>query len=154
VPAREKIDIERLDLRNSAKEDDARFLWYVHEELHHATADTSLDDSLDLVVATIGQVRQSPAGIGEDLLVGRVDETSEGGESGADELEGRLGLAAAEVGEGPGGIPEHGELGRLHQVLQERTHGAVLEDVVAALRRIAGNVTESPHSLERIHISI
>jgi len=40
-----------------------------HEELCEAAADAGLDDLLDLVVRTVRQVRQRPAGVCEDLLV-------------------------------------------------------------------------------------
>jgi hypothetical protein len=38
-------------------------------------------------------------------------------------------------------------LGRLLQIGQQRVHGLVVEHVVTALRRVAGNVTQRPHTL-------
>jgi hypothetical protein len=54
----------------------------VHEELDQTTGNACLDDSLDLVVGTIREVRNSPASIDEDLIVKRIDKLGEDGKSG------------------------------------------------------------------------
>lgn len=41
---------------------------------------TSLDDSVDLLIGAIGDVRESPASVGEHLLVVRVEERGERGQ--------------------------------------------------------------------------
>jgi hypothetical protein len=138
---------ERRVRATSVQQQNPQIMTGVHEELHQTSAHASVDNGLDLVVAAIGQIREGPAGIDEHLLVSGVEEIGEGWEGRAYELERGLRLATAEVGKSPGGVPEHGELGRLCQVLQEGTHGAVLKDVVAALRRIASNATQSLDSL-------
>ena len=53
----------------------------MHEQLNETTGDVSLDDGLDLVVGTIREIRDGPAGIDEDLVVERVDELGEDGKS-------------------------------------------------------------------------
>ena len=53
----------------------------MHEQLNETTGDISLNDGLDLVVGTIREIRDGPAGIDEDLVVERVDELGEDGES-------------------------------------------------------------------------
>jgi hypothetical protein len=56
----------------------------VHQELDETTRDTGLDDGLDLIVGSVGKVRDGPAGIDEDLIVERVYELSQNGKSGKD----------------------------------------------------------------------
>lgn len=58
-----------------------------------------------------------------------------------------LGLAAAEVGECPCGIPEHGNLGLFVQLCQEGVERPMAEHEVSAVRRVASNVAQGPHSL-------
>jgi hypothetical protein len=41
----------------------------VHQELDKTAGDPSFDDGLYLVVGAIGEVRNCPAGINEDLVV-------------------------------------------------------------------------------------
>lgn len=50
-----------------------------HEEVHQTSANTALDDSLNLVIRSIRQVRNSPTSVDEDLIVQRVDELGEDG---------------------------------------------------------------------------
>src|SRR5690606_31502298 len=56
-------------------------------------------------------------------------------------------LAAAEVAKGPGGIAEHAQLPAITEKVKQRAEGTTAEDVVTALRAVAGNVAESPHGL-------
>lgn len=56
-------------------------------------------------------------------------------------------LASAEVAEGPSGVPEHADLVGLVEEGEERTKGALLENVVAALGAVSSNVAESPNGL-------
>ena len=58
-----------------------------------------------------------------------------------------LGLPTAEVGQGPGGIPEHGELGGLLELLEEGGQSIVLQDEVPALRGVSSNVAQGPDGL-------
>jgi len=80
----------------------------VKEQLHEALGHAGLDHSLDLVVVTIGEIRDGPAGMGQDLVVSRVEEHSEGGEhlAGQGPVGGRV-FATAEVGQSPGGSRHH-----------------------------------------------
>lgn len=57
---------------------------YLHKEVNQSSADTALDDSLDLVVGTVGQVADSPTSVNEDLVVKRVDELGEDSEGRGD----------------------------------------------------------------------
>ncbi len=119
----------------------------VHEELDEAAADAGLDDGLDLLVGSVGEVGQRPAGVGEDLLVLLVDELGEGRQGGAHAVEVRLGLAAAKVGQGPGGVAQHGHFGLALELHEQRLHGARVEHQVAAGRGVAGDVAQGPHGL-------
>lgn len=78
------------------------------------------------------------------LLVDGVDKLSQGGQRGANVFEAGLGLAPAEVRQGPGGVAEHRELRPVRKLLQEGAHRALLEDEVAADRRVAGDVAQRP----------
>jgi hypothetical protein len=120
----------------------------VHQEVNKTTADARLNDSLDLVVGAVRKVRDGPARINEDLVVKRVDELGEDGESGGDEGPVGLGrLATAEVGKSPGGVAEHRELVVLVEELEKGAESLLAEDKVTALGRVTSNVTESPDSL-------
>merc|ERR1719253_1016201 len=66
---------------------------------------------------------------------------------GPDALEVRLGLAPAEVGQGPRGVPEHGELGPLVELGQEGGHGPRGQDEVPAGGGVARDVPQGPHGL-------
>mmetsp|Transcript_47674 Transcript_47674/g.132295 ORF Transcript_47674/g.132295 Transcript_47674/m.132295 type:complete len:320 (+) Transcript_47674:738-1697(+) len=54
---------------------------------------------------------------------------------------------AAEIGERPGRVAEHGELGVLAQLLEQRHHGLLLQDLVAVRWRVTGDVAEGPDRL-------
>ena len=71
----------------------------------------------------------------------------ERGERVAEELKLGLRLAAAKVGEGPRGVAEHGELGVLVELLQERMKRVLREHEIAALGGVARDVAEGPHRL-------
>ena len=64
-----------------------------HEQLDEPAADVGLNDGLDLVVGSVGEVAQGPAGVREHLLVVGVHQTRQGRES-------LLGLFAQRGGEG------------------------------------------------------
>lgn len=49
----------------------------MHEQLHKTTRDTSFDDCLNLVIGTIRQVGDSPAGINQNFIVKGIDKLSE-----------------------------------------------------------------------------
>ena len=53
----------------------------MHEEVHETSTDSGLDDSLNLIVRTVGEVGDRPASVDEDLIVERVNELGENGES-------------------------------------------------------------------------
>ena len=57
------------------------------------------------------------------------------------------GLAAAKVAESPSSVPEHAELAAITEEGQKRAQSTAAQNVVTALRAIAGNVAESPNSL-------
>ena len=66
---------------------------------------------------------------------------------------GRL-LPSAEVGQRPGCIAEHGQLGVVLELLQEGRQGTALEHQISALRRVACNVPQSPNSLHSVHAKL
>lgn len=49
----------------------------VHEELHKTAGDASLNDGLDLVIGTVGEIRDSPARVDQDLVIQRIDQLGE-----------------------------------------------------------------------------
>ena len=53
----------------------------VHEEVNQTPADTGFNDSLNLIVRTVREVRNCPARVDEDLVVERVDQFGQNGES-------------------------------------------------------------------------
>jgi hypothetical protein len=56
----------------------------VHQQLNEPTRDASFDDGLDLIVGTVREVRDGPAGIDQHLVVEREDELGkdrQGGEN-------------------------------------------------------------------------
>jgi hypothetical protein len=59
----------------------------------------------------------------------------------------RLRLPPAEIGEGPGGIPKHGQLGVVPQLVQEGVQGLVPQHQIPADRGIPCDVAQSPHRL-------
>lgn len=67
----------------------------MHEKLNETARDIGLNDGLDLIVGSIGKVRNGPACIDQDLVVEGVDELGEDGKSGSNleggQLEVRLG---------------------------------------------------------------
>lgn len=60
---------------------------------------------------------------------------------------GLRGLATAEVAEGPSGVSEHAKLAAVAKQVQQRLQGTAAEDIVAAVRAVASNVTEGPDGL-------
>jgi hypothetical protein len=136
----------------------------VHEQLYQAAGNAGLDDSLDLVVGSIRQVGDGPAGVDENLVIERVDELGENGKSGlnledmsgwselqcmdAYRLPVRLGsLSTAEVAECPGGVPQHAQLAAVTEKSEERAESTGSENKVAARGAVTSNVTESPNGL-------
>lgn len=51
----------------------------VQEKLDESAGDTGFDNGLDLVVGAIREIRNSPAGIDQDLVIKRVDELGQNG---------------------------------------------------------------------------
>ena len=58
--------------------------FYSHEQVHKSSAYTTLNDSLNLVVGSIGKVTDSPTSIDQDLIVERVNELGKHGECRSD----------------------------------------------------------------------
>ena len=56
----------------------------MHEEVDETPADARLDNGLNLIVGAVGEVRNSPTGVDEDLIVQGVDQFGEHGESRGD----------------------------------------------------------------------
>ena len=77
-----------------------------------------------------------------------IDLTTHGQHSGACLLEGRRRLPSAEVGQRPGGVPLHGHLAGVLQLLHERDERPCRQDHVSALVRVACNVAQGPHCLQ------
>ena len=119
----------------------------VEQELDEPPANSSLNDGLDLLIRSIAQVAQGPAGVRKDFLIGAVYKLCKGEEAGLDRLEVRLGLTPAEVAESPGGVPEHGELGVLVKLLKEGLHGTGGKHLVPAWRAVSGDIPKGPDGL-------
>ena len=56
-------------------------------------------------------------------------------------------LSSAKVAQRPGRVPQHAELVVLGQEREQRVERARLENVVSALGRVTGNVSERPHAI-------
>lgn len=139
----------------------------MHEQLHQTARNASFDDGLNLVVGTVREIRDGPAGIDQNLIVERVDKLGKDGKSGGNLSSSSVsrykseqlchetnsspirlrGLAPAEVAESPGGIAEHAQLAAVSQEVEQGLEGATAQDVVTACGAIAGNVSKSPDGL-------
>mmetsp|Transcript_10742 Transcript_10742/g.27015 ORF Transcript_10742/g.27015 Transcript_10742/m.27015 type:complete len:213 (-) Transcript_10742:455-1093(-) len=119
----------------------------MHQQFHQPLAHLNLDDGLDPVVGAVGEVAQRPEGVREHVLVRARHQLRENGQGGLHLLKSRLGLAPAVVGKGPGGVPEHGDLGGRVELREQRLHGALVQDQVPALGRVSRNVAEGPDGL-------
>ena len=118
-----------------------------HQQIHQSPADTTLNDGLDLVVGAVREVRESPTGVDENLVVQGVDELGQDGQGGSDQVPVRLrSLSSAEVGQRPGGISEHRQLVALAEESQEGRESTLVQTVISVLGRVTGNVTESPYA--------
>ena len=53
----------------------------MHKKLYETARNTGLNDRLNFVVGSIGEVRDGPASVDEDFIVKRVDELRKDGES-------------------------------------------------------------------------
>jgi hypothetical protein len=49
----------------------------VHQQLHETAGDAGFDDGLDLIVRAVGEVRDGPASIDQDLVVEGENELSQ-----------------------------------------------------------------------------
>ena len=56
----------------------------MHQEVHKTPADTGFNNSLDLIVGTVREVGNRPAGVDEDLVIEGVDQLGEDSESRGD----------------------------------------------------------------------
>ena len=120
----------------------------VHEELHQATGDTGLNNGLNLVVGTIGQVRDSPASVNQDLVIQHVDELGKDWKGGGNSVPVRLGsLATAEVAKSPSSVAEHAQLAAIVDEVKKRAQGTGTENKVTAVRAVTSNVSEGPNGL-------
>jgi len=63
-------------------------------------------------------------------------------------LKGRLRLAAAEVGQRPGRVAQHRDLGVVLELAEQRHQRVALQHQVAALWGVARNVAQRPHRLQ------
>lgn len=79
----------------------------VHQQINEPPAHTSFDHRSDLVILTVGQVRQSPAGVDENLLVLGLEQMCQNRESALHFLEIGLRLPPAEIGERPRGVAQY-----------------------------------------------
>ncbi|KAI6766284.1 hypothetical protein HG530_007354 [Fusarium avenaceum] len=120
----------------------------MHEQLHQSAGDASFDDGLDLVVGSIGEVRDGPASINQDLIVKGVDELGQDRKGGGNLIMIGLGsLATAEVAKSPGSIAKHAQLTAIAEKVKKRLKGATAEDIVTTVRAVTSNVTKSPDGL-------
>jgi hypothetical protein len=153
--------------RQYTSQDPAQVEWRnSHQQIDESPADTALNDRLDLVVRPVREVADRPARIDEDLVVERVDELGKNGESRSDLLTtsivvrdpstrtmnthhlpfGLRRLATAEVAECPSRVAEHRQLVVLVEEGEKGLEGTRAKNVVTALGRVTGNVTECPNA--------
>ena len=137
--------ITRDDVAHRAQSGSLDVRRSVHQQLHQTTRHTRLNHGLNLLVLRTGvvaHVGQRPACICEHLVVHDVEQSGEHGQSSGDEHEIGLRLAAAKIGQGPGGVAQHGDLGVGRAEIEERLQSAGLQYQIAALSRVAGDVAE------------
>ena len=139
------------DVANAAQRraQDAHLGLVVHvEELDEARHDARLDHRVDLLVGTVGDVGEGPARVGEHLFVVGVEELREGGQYLLQDAHRRRRiLVAAQVGQGPRDVAQEG-VGRVGvDEREERLDDAALDDQVAELGAVAGDVAQRPHGL-------
>jgi len=120
----------------------------VHEKLNQSARNASLNNGLNLVVGSIGEVRDGPAGIDKDLVIKGVDELGQDRKSGGNSSPVRLGgLATAEVAKCPSSIAEHAKLTAIAEKVKKRLKSTAAEDIVTAVRAITSDVAEGPDGL-------
>mmetsp|Transcript_19637 Transcript_19637/g.57016 ORF Transcript_19637/g.57016 Transcript_19637/m.57016 type:complete len:247 (-) Transcript_19637:341-1081(-) len=153
-------------MQRTALQDDLRLLvvarddvahgpecWCLHQgravlqEVDEPLADASMDHRCDALVRAVREVRESPAGISQDLDITRVDELRERGQGRRHPLERRRWLPTAEVRECPAGVAHHGHLLRRAQHRHDWVQAAALQHEIAEVRRVARNVPQCPDGL-------
>ena len=108
---------------------------------------TSFDNSLDASILTVSNVRDSPAGITQNLLILEVEKTVQRLQAALDELELGGRLTTDQVRQGPGTVAEERLASTGLQVLNKSGHGSAAQHIVSGLARITSNVTEGPGGL-------
>lgn len=110
--------------------------------------DATVNHQLDLLVSAIGQVAQSPDGVDKDVHVRVVNEVTEGRKDLIDRLDGRWWvLVAAQIDDNPGDVAQEADGNIRFNERQKRRNDAALDDIIAQLRSIADDVSESPDCL-------
>mmetsp|Transcript_2217 Transcript_2217/g.5119 ORF Transcript_2217/g.5119 Transcript_2217/m.5119 type:complete len:238 (-) Transcript_2217:536-1249(-) len=142
------VVVSSHDVTNGAESGGLNTSAVVHEELNASGYNTALDDSLDVgLVGSVREVRERPAGIGEDIHVLVVHEKCESLKRRPDGLKVRCRAASAEVRQSPGGIAEHAQLSSVVDLSQKSREGIAVENLLAALVAVTSNVTEGPDGL-------
>ena len=80
----------------------------IEEEINETTSDGCFNDGLDLLVGSVREVGECPAGIREYLLVWIFNEFGKGWQGCLDKIKVGLRLASTKVGQGPSSISKHG----------------------------------------------
>ncbi|GMT01914.1 hypothetical protein PENTCL1PPCAC_24088 [Pristionchus entomophagus] len=117
------------------------------EVLEHVWHDARVARQHDLLVGSVREVGDGPARVLAHIVVLVLDQDEESLRQHLEHLEGRVRvLVAAHVREGPGERAHERGRQRTHLLAQDhqRLHAARLDDKVAELRRVAGDVGDGP----------
>mmetsp|Transcript_115139 Transcript_115139/g.365826 ORF Transcript_115139/g.365826 Transcript_115139/m.365826 type:complete len:583 (+) Transcript_115139:81-1829(+) len=139
--------VSRDDVADGAKSGRLHEGRLVRKKLHEALADTGLQHGSDSIVRAIGEVGQCPAGVCKHLDIARGKQVRKRLQRRRDPLEGRRGLAAAEVGQRPSGVAHQRNTRGLSDQPHDGVQSAALKHQVAEVRTIACDVPEGPDGL-------
>ncbi len=137
---------------------------YIHEQLDQAQGDARFNDSLNLFIGSIRKIWQSPACIGQNLVIHNIQQLCQHGKRAWDlnqmspiwefqshqllkwrkKLRYRIPVwlwffAATKIGHCPSSIAYHWNLLILNQKLDQRRQGTTLQNVIARSRTVTCN---------------
>jgi len=120
---------------------------FVEEKLHDRLANSAVDECVDFEVVAFGQVRESPAGVADDVDVAVVEKLNQGGNCVTNGFKVRFWFSAAEVGDRPNGVASESGFDVILCEEEEFWKDLQVEHVVSARRRVSRDVSECPDDL-------
>jgi hypothetical protein len=121
---------------------------WMHKQFNESSRHTRLNHRLNFIVIPVGQVRNRPTRIDQNLIIQGINQFREHGQRGVNQFPVRRGrFPATKIRERPRRVPHHTHLSRIVQEFQERGEGALLKDKVAHFGTVACDVAERPDGL-------